>query len=263
MQRRNRPVASGPVSHEQEIVLECSLTTTSGMIKPLVVSIELRGDRFRIWTSDPMPTTENLRLLIKELTVDVSVSPTTSKGMPTNARYVYDVKPLSPRPKLEEEILRVAEAQMPKNGGEMNSFCAIRINGCYVRTSRYALEDFLNVQASTLGSRDIYVLQSTDISRSGLFLSAANGEFLPFSNNTILELTVRPSPETDQRPLRFVGKVVRCVTSTQSQRKSGTVGIGIQIVEMDHETVQAWERCIARAAERTRQRSLATEQHSA
>ena len=248
MQRRTRHTAPTHVPESGNTV-EMLLRRADAPEIPKFVSVELQPDRLVMFSAEALATSALWEMTTGEFKLQLNAFPV-ERRLPPGSRFAYEMLPVQPRPKLEEELIRLAEGVSARSGNELYVFCALMMNGCFVRASRYNAQGVLDAQVCTLGTRIPYKMHTTDISRSGLFLASTNGESIPFSTNTLLEITLKPaSDQSDQRPIRFMGKVVRCVNSNKSSRKMETVGIGVQIVEMESEAVAAWETWLRKAAE--------------
>ncbi|NRA66272.1 MAG: PilZ domain-containing protein [Pseudobacteriovorax sp.] len=100
------------------------------------------------------------------------------------------------------------------------------------------------VQTKTFGAISYYHLETVDISRTGLLLSApAHSCYIPFIEQTLLELKVDLSGEISQIPLEPLAKVVRRYTKgvgAHSRRY-----YGVKFVEFSQDDMQAWRDVIA------------------
>jgi hypothetical protein len=254
MQRRPRQSAPTPLAVSDN-TLELALRRSDSTEAPNFVSIELQTDRLVAFSAEPLATDRTWEMASGDFKLVLNAV-AVERRLPPSSRYAYEMTPTAPRPNLENDLLRLSEGATPRPSNELYVFCALMMNGCFVRVSRYNSTGILDAMVCTLGTRIPYRMHTTDISRSGLFLASASGESIPFSNNTLLEITIKPATgDLEQRPIRFMGKVVRCVNSNLASRKVETVGIGVQIVEMEHDVLQAWEKCLKAAAQRSEQKS--------
>jgi hypothetical protein len=61
---------------------------------------------------------------------------------------------------------------------------------------------------------------------------------MPFIENTLLELTIDPQASCLGDPVSCLGKVVRRTET------DGSSVLGVQIVQMDNDDLDAWEGCL-------------------
>jgi hypothetical protein len=248
MQRRVRHTTSTQATVGGDTI-ELRIRHPDSPILPKFVSVELQRDRLIVFCAEALATSVIWEMTSGKFKLQLDAS-LIDKKLPPGSRFAYEMRPKQPRPQLEEELAHLSERVPTHSGNELLVFCAILINGCIARASRYSALGVLDAQVCTLGTRIPYRMQTTDISRSGLFLTSGHGEAIPFSINTLLEITLElTTDQSDRTQIRCLGKVVRCVNSRAPSRKIETVGIGVQIVEMDGESVTTWEHWLRKAAE--------------
>ena len=102
------------------------------------------------------------------------------------------------------------------------------------------------VAGKTIGTSMTYNLAMQNVSRSGLLLGGGNYKSIPFTTNTLLELTIDTKSRVLAEPLNCLGKVVRIEDNAESEEGPA---FGIQIIGVDDspnpelwvETVRAME----------------------
>ena len=67
----------------------------------------------------------------------------------------------------------------------------------------------IEVESKTIGTSASYVLNTEDISRSGLCLVWEREQRMPFNVNTLIEMTIDPKGACLDKPVSCLGKVVR------------------------------------------------------
>jgi hypothetical protein len=107
----------------------------------------------------------------------------------------------------------------------------------------------LEVESRTIGTDASYSLITEDISRSGLLLVWDRDVKMPFIVNTLLELTIDPSGSCLDKPVSCLGKVVRREAESEDGKGHQT-RLGIQIVQIDNNDLQAWEGCLTQLEKR-------------
>ena len=110
------------------------------------------------------------------------------------------------------------------------------------RAPRFDVGQSLLVASKTIGTAVAYNLATQNISKSGMLLSWEHSTPVPFSENTILELTIDPELSFLDEAVNCLGKVVRKETSIRDGQK--TTKFGIRIVQIDHSDLDSWELCI-------------------
>lgn len=116
-----------------------------------------------------------------------------------------------------------------------------------VRAPRVPID--LEVESKTIGTTASYCFYTEDISRSGLLLVWDREARLPFIVNTLVELTIDPKGTCLDRPVNCLGKVVRR-ESNSPDAQSNQARLGVQIVQIDHSDLHAWEGCLAQLEQR-------------
>ncbi len=107
-----------------------------------------------------------------------------------------------------------------------------------VRASRFDLDGRLRVNSKTIGSNLSFDLSPENISKTGMLLTWNSTVKTPFSEKTIVDLTVDPEAKLFRRPLKCLGKVVR------KFEQNGQESFGIRIVQMELEDVSLWESAL-------------------
>jgi hypothetical protein len=84
-----------------------------------------------------------------------------------------------------------------------------------------------------------YNMKTENLSRTGLLISKGNYKAVPFSVNTLLEMTIDPDCKVFEEPVRCLGKVVR--------RDHSSVGnFGVQIIQIEGRDARDWELNMSR-----------------
>ena len=110
------------------------------------------------------------------------------------------------------------------------------------RSNRHVLD--LKVESRTLGTNAAYNFSTKNVSRSGLLLVWDRAvAFMPFIENTLLELVIDPAGDHLVAPVNCLGKVIR-KDSRQLKNKRIDV-IGVQIVQIDSSDMELWDKCLA------------------
>lgn len=123
----------------------------------------------------------------------------------------------------------------------------VRPSKMRVRAPRVPMD--LQVESKTIGTSAAYKFSTEDISRSGLLLVWDRDVKMPFIVNTLLELTIDPAGSCLSRPVSCLGKVVRRESGTEDG-SGHTARLGIQIVQIDHTDLNAWEGCLTELEKR-------------
>jgi hypothetical protein len=100
----------------------------------------------------------------------------------------------------------------------------------------------LEVESRTIGTAAAYKLETLDVSRSGLLLSWQREMKVPFIINTIIEMTIDPHSTCLTEPVACLGKVVRREQTDADGHT--TTHLGVQIVQIDNNDLNAWEGCL-------------------
>ena len=108
-----------------------------------------------------------------------------------------------------------------------------------VRATRYQMDMTLQVASKTLGTHVAYPLDLDNVSHSGMLLTWANHRYVPFIENTIIEMTVDPDRRWLKEPLICLGKVVR-----RLDHDTKLTYFGVHIVQMEGDDSTKWESCI-------------------
>lgn len=134
----------------------------------------------------------------------------------------------------------------------------VRPRETLIRAPRAHVTEKLVVESKTIGTKLSYQFDTDNISASGLLLTTDRISRVPFSVNTILEMTIDPHHEWLDAPLACLGKVVRreICKETDKVPMTKTTKIGVQIVQIDNTDQLAWEKCVNKLLERqARQRT--------
>jgi len=91
----------------------------------------------------------------------------------------------------------------------------------HVRFVRFVTEIPTRVEARTFGSEEPYHMKTINISKSGFLLASPPGFRVPFHESTLLELTLF----VEDRPIRCLGKVMRCEVDFEKKLKRYGVNI--------------------------------------
>jgi hypothetical protein len=108
----------------------------------------------------------------------------------------------------------------------------------YVRAKRISLSRQVSVEAKTLGTRIPYHLVLANFSRSGLSITSAKAQHIPYQISTLVEMTVDPRSEVLESPVRCLGKIVR--TGLQGQGPQ----FGVQLIMMEARDELEWQKAI-------------------
>jgi len=108
----------------------------------------------------------------------------------------------------------------------------------YVRAKRINLTRQVAVEAKTLGTRIEYHLALANFSRSGLSMTSAKPQHIPYQINTLVEMTVDPRSEVLEYPVRCLGKIVR----TEQQGRGPQ--FGVQLIMMEARDELEWQKAI-------------------
>lgn len=106
------------------------------------------------------------------------------------------------------------------------------------RANRLKARGHLLVQAKTIGTPMSYVLSPENASATGVLIKGDKDRNLPFSVNTILEMSLYPDAKSSQR-LPCLGKVVR-----KESEDGKVVSYGVKIVQMDSEVAEQWKEFV-------------------
>lgn len=106
-----------------------------------------------------------------------------------------------------------------------------------VRAPRYISE--ITVQTKTFGSPITYKMSTVDASLSGLLILTTSPQNVPFSVNTILELTIGPQTGMIEKAISVVGKVVRRDDHMINEHE-GKAYLGIKIIDIDNYNLRLW-----------------------
>ena len=98
------------------------------------------------------------------------------------------------------------------------------------RAKRLAPEQPIVVEGKTIGSSMVYNLATQNVSRSGMLLGSRKFKRIPFTTNTLLELTIDVKSRVLAEPLTCLGKVVRV---EDGDKTDGGPAFGIQIIGVD------------------------------
>ena len=103
-----------------------------------------------------------------------------------------------------------------------------------LRAARFCTINQVKVHVRTFGSVGSFTMNSQNLSKSGLLLREHNGQPVPFSLNTIIEMTIDPESEWLEKSMPCVGKVVRRDDAGFGQ------SYGVKLVEMDETSLANW-----------------------
>jgi hypothetical protein len=108
-----------------------------------------------------------------------------------------------------------------------------------VRAKRVRGAGGLVAQSKTLGAPLSYKMETDNLSRTGVLLTPATKQRVPFRINTLIEMTLDPDGAVIGRPLYCLGKVVRL-----EEDDADLPRFGVQIVQMDSRDLDVWEECL-------------------
>jgi len=111
-----------------------------------------------------------------------------------------------------------------------------------VRAPRY-LSIEIAVKTKTFGSPINYKLLTVDASLSGLLLLSNSPQNIPFSVNTILEITMETKSGMIDQPISIVGKVVRREDKMINENE-GKAFFGVKIIDIDNFNLRLWNKFI-------------------
>lgn len=109
-----------------------------------------------------------------------------------------------------------------------------------VRAKRIGLTHAVSVESRTIGAPMTYYLATENVSRTGMLLHIGKNHKVPYRLNTLIEMTVDRDAKVLPRPVKCIGKVVR-VAQDSEQRPQ----FGIQIVQMDGQDLEDWEKAVS------------------
>ena len=116
-----------------------------------------------------------------------------------------------------------------------------------VRAPRVEID--LAVVSKTLGTEASYAMSTMDVSKSGLLLAWDRKVRMPFIENTLIEMTIDPGSKALSAPVPCLGKVIRRVDRPTDGNQEASL-IGVQIVQMDGDDINVWEKCLDQLEER-------------
>ncbi len=122
-----------------------------------------------------------------------------------------------------------------------------KVDTTKVRATRYDVSGQLKVASKTIGTDISYALDLTNVSRTGLLLEWDQKRYVPFIENTIIEMTIDPGKQWLQEPLNCLGKVVRRI-----DQRGAVIFFGVHIVQIDNNDMLAWDSCISEIAKKAR-----------
>lgn len=114
------------------------------------------------------------------------------------------------------------------------------------RSNRKKLPEPIIVESNTIGCPIHFPLTSENVSKSGLLLSWESEHYVPFQENTIIEMIIDKESQYLEKPLVCLGKIVRKESNSSNQARFGT-----RIVQIDPKDQYAWEGMVQDLDERS------------
>lgn len=119
-----------------------------------------------------------------------------------------------------------------------------------IRFARFHADPNILVHAKTFGTVGFYSLQSVNVSRSGMLISAARDRSVPFLENTLLEVTLVPGGHWLFQPVHCLAKVVRVGESTDRRGNSHSC-FGVKFIEFQDAGQNIWDKTVSNLEHKT------------
>lgn len=112
-----------------------------------------------------------------------------------------------------------------------------------IRFARFYSDPTILVHAKTFGTVGFYSLQSVNVSRSGMLIGSGKDRFVPFLENTLLEITLVPGGHWLFQPVHCLAKVVR-VGERTDRRGNAQTCFGLKFIEFQDEGQNIWDKTV-------------------
>jgi hypothetical protein len=212
------------------------------------LSIDASARGMGVMTKERLTVGETLLLVIQGREIPLEVV-WTQAGVWKGDELRYGLRLVREEDNLDEFFSHYRRENILQDDVLYSPHRAALVNGSSVRATRFELAGSIRAHVKTLGTTTTFAMEAEDISKSGLFVSARKSANAPFTENTLVELSIDPDGTCFDSPVSCLGRVVRRAP-LEATAGEPFVGFGIQIIEIFDRDLEAWETGVSRVTER-------------